>query len=227
MGSRLHFFAPEAALIPFGVRIFARSPLTSRIARLAVLSILLSAVAVSAGGAGTVCGTVRDGDTHQPVARAGIFVRTTSGAYTGFHAASDASGAFCIDGIPAGTYDLEVRVDEYLAGYFKNVVVSDDVTGVVDAVLTGFALAPPWPNPARDFVSLRFHAPPGRPVTVEVVDAAGRIVKGWRAASTSSREQSFTWNLRDDANRPIPAGLYFVRLKSNPSKEVRSFIRVR
>lgn len=195
--------------------------------RVALFTALLAAAAAPAFATGVLCGHVRDGNTHLPVARAGIFVRTTAGAYTGFYGASDVNGAFCIDGLPAGTYDVEVRVDEYLAGYFKNIVVNDNTTGVVDATLTGFALAPPAPNPARDVVSLRFHGPTDGPVTVEVLDPSGRVVKAWRAPSSSNREQSFTWNLRDEANRPIPPGLYFVRLKSNPSKIIRSFVRVR
>jgi hypothetical protein len=180
-----------------------------------------------ADAAGTLCGTVRDGNTHLPVARAGIFVRTTAGAYTGFYGASDMNGAFCIDGLPPGTYDVEVRVDEYLAGYFKNIVVNDNATGVVDATLAGLALAPPAPNPARDVVSLRFHGPADGPVTVEVLDTSGRVVKAWRAPSSSNREQSFAWDLRDETGRPIPAGRYFVRLRSDPSSVVRSFVLLR
>lgn len=42
--------------------------------------------------AGTICGTVRNGITGLPVARAGVFVRLPVGSYTGFHGATDGSG---------------------------------------------------------------------------------------------------------------------------------------
>jgi len=73
---------------------------------LSALSLLFHATAIFAG---TICGTVTDAVTGSRVNKAGIFVRTTSGEYTGLYGATDAIGEFCIDEVPAGVYDLEVR----------------------------------------------------------------------------------------------------------------------
>ena len=78
--------------------------------------------------AGILCGTVRDAVTANPIVGAGIFLRQTTGQYTGFNGATDATGHYCISGIPAGTYDLEVRLDDYQVAYRRGVVVND-VTG--------------------------------------------------------------------------------------------------
>ena len=42
-----------------------------------------------------------------------MFLRKPGGAYTGYSGATDLAGAFCIGGLPGGTYDLEVRVDSH------------------------------------------------------------------------------------------------------------------
>jgi hypothetical protein len=199
-------------------------PMRSLVVTLAAMFALASPLPAHA--AGVLCGTVRDAATHQPIARAGIFVRTIAGAYTGFYAASDALGKFCIGGIPAGTYDVEVRVDEYLWTYVRNVVVNESTTDVGDALVPRLALLPPSPNPARRGVHLRFGLAAVGPATLEVLDASGRLIKGWSAASLSAGAHDIPWDLRDGAERSIPAGRYFVRLSANDRREIRSFVRI-
>ncbi len=76
-----------------------------------------------------------------------------------------------------------------------------------------FALSAPWPNPAAHAATLRFALPRAGNARVTVLDAMGRVVRtladGGRAAGT----HTVTWDLRDNANRPAAAGLYFVRLE--------------
>ena len=188
----------------------------------AALAFAVLATALPAHASGVLCGTVRDSHTLKPVARAGIFVRTTAGAYTGDYAASDALGKFCMD-LAAGTYDLEVRVDEYLWAYVRNVVVNDNTTGVVDARVPGTALSPPWPNPARHELGIRFRLAATGPVTIEVLDLAGRLVYGWQSSNlAANRDHTYTWNLGDRDGRPVPAGRYLLRLRSNLSVETQT-----
>lgn len=186
----------------------------------------LFATPLPALAAGILCGTVRDADTHQPIVRAGVFLRTTDGVYTGLHAASDALGKFCIGDIPPGTYDVEVRVDEYLFAYVRNVVVTDANTDVGDALVTRLALLPPAPNPVRDRLHLRFAMAAAGPATLEVLDTAGRVIKGWRATSLGAGTHGVTWDLRDQAERTIPPGRYFVRLTFGGARAMGSFVRI-
>lgn len=203
-----------------------------RSCRSCVLLLLAAALALAftaepAYGTGTICGTVRDAVTAAPVAGAGIFVFTPAGAYTGFHAATDAAGAFCISGIPAGTYDLQVRRDHYVTTYARGVEVTEDVTGVDVGVMSLAAtLLPPAPNPAHGRIQFRFQLRDPAPVRLEVLDAQGRLLKGWSQTAAAAGEHALTWDFRDFAGRTLPAGRYFVRLRIASAKFTRAFARV-
>jgi flagellar hook assembly protein FlgD len=60
---------------------------------------------------------------------------------------------------------------------------------------------------------LSFHAPSEGAVSIEVFDAAGRLVREVLRGSTLSAAEIF-WDGRDSSGRPVPAGLYFVRAQS-------------
>ena len=61
--------------------------------RAGILAIVLCvALCAPAYAAGILCGTVRDAVTGNPIVGAGIFLRQTTGQYTGFNGATDATG---------------------------------------------------------------------------------------------------------------------------------------
>jgi hypothetical protein len=180
---------------------------------------------------GTLCGTVRDASTNAVVAGAGIFVFTTSGTFTGFEGVSDLAGAFCIAGIPAGTYDLQVRRDHYRTTHVRNVVVTEDVTGVeIGVPPASGSLLPPSPNPARDRVEFRVRVDSPGTVRLEVFDVRGRRLKGWLAENATAGARVVTWDFRGAEGRVAPAGSYMVRLTlataSGVSTVSRTFTRV-
>jgi len=178
---------------------------------LAILGLLAAAPPALAG---TICGTVRDAQTNQPVARALVLVRTPDGAYTGLHGGSDLSGHYCVADVPAGTFDLEFRVDNYAVGYVTGVVVDVDQSGV-DVVIraSSVRLSAPSPNPAVRFTTLSFTlaTPLVEPVRLTVHDALGRLVTGWEAVSGSTTHV-VEWDLRDRDGTRVAPGVYFVRL---------------
>ncbi|MBK7190766.1 MAG: carboxypeptidase regulatory-like domain-containing protein [bacterium] len=121
------------------------------------------------------CGTVRDAPTLAPVERAGVFLRLPDWSYTGLHAASDAAGSWCIDNVPAGTYHLDVRVDDYRIGLVRDVVVTGSASGIdIAAQLPTTAIDAPWPNPAHGQVSFRLRLGAPGAATLAVYDVAGR-----------------------------------------------------
>ncbi len=196
--------------------------------RAAVLALALGlALALPAHASGVVCGMVRDAITANPIVGAGIFVRQTTGQYTGYQGATDATGHYCISGIPAGTYDLEVRLDDYQVAYRRGVVVNDAVTGVdVDARFLKSTLSPPWPNPARTGVSFRLRIRDAGPIELVAVDVNGRVMKGWTGLAAAGEDRTLSWDFRDATGHTLPAGRYFVRLTAGDLSIVRSFARI-
>jgi hypothetical protein len=196
--------------------------------RAVLLAIVLCvALCAPAYAAGILCGNVRDAVTGNPIVGAGIFLRQTTGQYTGFYGATDATGHYCIGGIPGGTYDLEVRVDDYQVAYRRGVVVNDATASVdVDARFMTSTLSLPWPNPGRASVRFRMRIRDAGSVDLTVVDVNGRLMKGWTGLAGAGEERTVTWDFRDTAGRRVPAGRYFVRLSAGDRSISRAFARI-
>jgi hypothetical protein len=201
----------------------SRCPVLPRALQVIALGLLVL-VLPALVSAGTICGAVRDAATHGPIEGAGVFVRHPAGAYTGLCAATDETGAFCVTSIPAGTYDLEVRRDDYLVGYRRNVTVVDDVTGI-DVIVDGpTGLRSPFPNPAIADVTLAFRLAQPGPTRLAVYDLRGRLVQGWESSTIAAGEHSQRWSLLDRDGRRVAPGLYFVRLTAGAVIQTRMFV---
>lgn len=80
-------------------------------------------------------------------------------------------------------------------------------------------LAAPAPNPAAGPVSIRLAlgaAERGRPVRIDVVDVAGRVVRRLHDGSLQAGVTAFDWDLLDGRGLPAQAGLYFIRASAGP-----------
>lgn len=198
-------------------------------ARLAPACLAFTGLALLAGpaAAGTVCGTVRDAQTAAPIPRAGIFLRHLDWTYTGLHAASALDGTWCLDAVPAGTYHLDVRVDDHRIGVVQNVVVNGSASGVdIATQMPAAALDAPWPNPAAGQVNFRLRLGRTGPATVAVFDLAGRRLRTWVDGSAVAGERVLDWDFRDEQGREVPAGRYYLRLESAGEVVTRPFVRV-
>lgn len=184
-------------------------------------------VAAAPSRAGSICGTVRDALTSQPVAQAALFLFDDQDQYTGLYAGTDVAGHYCIDGITPGTYTLQVRVDDYLVDVVTGIVVTDSPTGVDVDLRMRLALDEPWPNPASSSVSFRLQAPRESWVQLDVFDVAGRRVYGWQGRSPGGSERTVEWNLRNFNGTELESGIYFVRLRAANESVVRRFVRLR
>ena len=173
--------------------------------------------------AGTLCGSVKDGSSHGPVAGAGVFV-FAGGVYAGRVAVTDAAGAFCIANLPAATYDLQIRVNDYVEKIVRGIVVEEDVSGVIVEVGSRVRLAEPQPNPARARVQLSFELAVTASVELQIFDVAGGLVQGWRSENLPAGSHSTLWTFRDRHDHVVPSGIYFVRLSTPWTRLTRRLV---
>ncbi len=87
-------------------------------------------------------------------------------------------------------------------------------------------LAPPVPNPSRGPVALSLEVYDQGPVRLEVVDAGGRLVRRAELAGAGPGTRIWTWDGRDAAGRPVPAGYYRVRAVGDSGGMSRPLVRV-
>lgn len=96
-----------------------------------------------------------------------------------------------------------------------------DVAGVASTAGSGLSLAPPYPNPSRGEVTLRFALPQAGPVTVSLVDAQGRTVATPLANRLGAGTHVARWNGRDGDGARLAPGVYFATLDSAAGRVVR------
>jgi hypothetical protein len=143
------------------------------------------------------------------------------------------AGATLVTGVaspkPAGTPEAVV-VQNLSAGtrYYFGIVTTDDAglwsplsnvastlaktVDVGDSPLTLDFLAP-WPNPARDATRCAFVLPEPTSVQVDVFDVTGRHRRSLARGRYEPGRTELFWDLRDEAGRPVGAGVYLVRAR--------------
>ena len=82
------------------------------------------------------------------------------------------------------------------------------------AVPTALALSAPTPQPARHNASFAFALPEAGHARLDVSDLQGRRMRTLLDGPLPAGRHSASWNLRDDAGRRAPPGVYFARLVS-------------
>ena len=104
---------------------------------------------------------------------------------------------------------------------------------IVTGVAPGGALEPqpvqlatPYPNPSSGPVAFSFRTFGDRPVTIEVVDVAGRMVRHTTLASIGAGPHLWTWDGTGDDGVAAAAGVYRVRAFDESGGTSRPLIRL-
>lgn len=88
------------------------------------------------------------------------------------------------------------------------------------------ALAPPFPNPSRGPVGLALESFDDAPIRIEIVDAAGRMVRHALLASGSPGARQWVWDGRTDLGLAAPAGYYRARAIGAAGGTSRGLVRL-
>jgi Zn-dependent metalloprotease len=83
------------------------------------------------------------------------------------------------------------------------------------------------PNPMQNQTTIRFALPAAGPVTVDLFDAGGRIVRTLAKGPRSAGVQELVWDGRDDAGHAVPSGVYYYRVQANGQEQTRKMLMVK
>ncbi len=106
-------------------------------------------------------------------------------------------------------------------------VCEGGVGAPVVAAPAGFGLAPVRPNPFGASAQVVFSLDRPGPVTLDVIDVAGRRVVTLTDRDLPAGAHAFPWDGRDTAGRNVAAGIYFVRLVSGDRTDLERVVRIR
>lgn len=76
------------------------------------------------------------------------------------------------------------------------------------------------PNPAPGAVTIRYEMPQAAHLSLDVVDAAGRVVRRLELGERGGGPRFTTWDGRDSKGVAVASGIYFVRLRADDRSRV-------
>ncbi|OPL19325.1 MAG: hypothetical protein AVO35_11305 [Candidatus Aegiribacteria sp. MLS_C] len=141
---------------------------------------------------------------------------------------TDGSGAADIYVNPASTGTMDIHVWAHNHDTYSGAIAVTGV-GVEEAPIPVWSngLDPIAPSPAAGSALVRFSlAAPGH-ARVDVFDISGRIVATLASEELAAGAHSLVWNLEDGSGRPVPAGLYRIRLSSGSFVESAGMVVIR
>jgi hypothetical protein len=129
---------------------------------------------------------------------------------------------FCADLDGSGVVDAAdlAIVDATMGDICSNLVGVDPPAG--EPARTSWRV---FPVPARVDCTLEFASAPREQVTVCILDASGRVVRRLDASPAGDGVTRVVWDLRDDQDGLVPAGIYFARLGAGTGGGVIPVVR--
>jgi hypothetical protein len=81
-----------------------------------------------------------------------------------------------------------------------------------ETLIRDFSLSPAYPNPATSNSTVMLQSPGPAAARYEIIDMLGRSVRAVELGRIISGWNRIDWDGRDDEGKPVPAGLYFMRM---------------
>ena len=109
--------------------------------------------------------------------------------------------------------------------YFDDCDFATGAPGLVEAMR--FSLEGGRPNPARHQTSISYTLPTRSPVSLQVFDVTGRLVRTLVDEVRPEGRHTVVWNGRLADGSPLPSGVYFTRLVAGDFRETRKVVLAR
>jgi C1A family cysteine protease len=130
------------------------------------------------------------------------------------------------------TRESETDLDSYIDAERRKVVAYTRETGVFSLAVDpasvtprrggkGLAILYNSPNPFEDETEIAYQVPVDGRLRIEIVGIDGRVIKEIFRGGVTAGRHSITWDGRDEGDRKVAAGIYFVRIESPSGVAVR------
>ena len=103
------------------------------------------------------------------------------------------------------------------------------IRGAIDTVKRGAAATTSLAasNPLRPEASISYSVETGGIVSVRIFSVAGRLVRSLSDERAAAGTYQVHWNGDDDSGRPVPSGMYFLRVEQNGVSSIRKLTLLR
>ena len=120
-------------------------------------------------------------------------------------------------GDPRGVFGLGDLI--FVADYDSLQILRHIWVGVEEKPAYGlaassFRLAQNQPNPFASFTAISYELPSAGPVSLEIYDITGRLVRKLVDATQPAGRHTAMWDGKDEASRKLGSGIYFSRLST-------------
>jgi aminopeptidase N len=121
---------------------------------------------------------------------------------------------------------LRTNIMYMLEHFFLEPVLppADATDAAVPSVLR---LEPSRPNPFAAATTIRFALPAAGPVRLELLDVTGRVVRRIAEGSMAAGTHTLDWNGADASGHPVPAGVYWARLRAQGQERTQKLTILR
>ncbi len=142
-------------------------------------------------------------------------IQTLHGTFEMYNEYGCPQDAHCnpiVDGLDDKTKNEERSPGEFLPTQGKDGILPTEVTSLSS------------PNPFSDSVRISFSLPTSGPVDIDVFDVKGTHVASLVHETRSAGTHEVSWNGRSNTNSPVPAGVYFYKVRFDNDTLLRKMI---
>jgi hypothetical protein len=123
-----------------------------------------------------------------------------------------------------GIFAQQVSRNGKLAEIITTSVIPDQVKQPSITSPVSFAV---FPNPFSGSTQFRVTFPFGIPIRLQIFDVTGKVVHEYDAGPEKGQTLNVTWNGRDQEGRPLPSGIYLVKVGTGHEVAIQEIVLIK